>query len=92
MYIAVVKPLAALRIAVWLLALGPDSPMFSPAACHLTPCAEIRGPRAGSPVQRCDRPHLDGGIIATLCRWALAIRPLLSLYGGSPCCARNWLT
>src|SRR6266568_7595583 len=92
LYIAIVSPLAAARMAASVLAFGPDSPMFSPAECHLTPCAEIRGPRSASPGHRWDRPHVDGGIIVTLCRCALAIRPFDNLYGGSPFCARNWLT
>ena len=82
--------MAALVIAVPVLAFGPDSPMFSPAAVQCTPCALIRLPRSGSPGHRWDSPQ--PAIITRLCLCALATSPGSIVYGRSPAAVRQALS
>src|SRR5580658_5520580 len=76
-------------MAAAVVATGPPSPMFSPAAVQLTPAAVSRAPRAGSPGHWWDRPQ--PAAISWLCRAELTCRPLRIVYAGSPACARAWL-
>src|SRR6266571_2096466 len=89
LYMAVFRPFAAEVIAATVLAFGPDSPTFSPAALQCTPCALIRLPNAGSPGHWCDRPQ--PAAIVRLCLCALATRPGSIVYGRSPAAVRQAL-
>src|SRR5947208_4345083 len=81
-----VRSVAIWAIAAEVLAMGPPSPMFSPAAVQWTPAAVSRAPIAGSPGHWWDSPQPPA--IRWLCADELASRPEVSVSAGSPAAER----